>query len=407
MMKHRYHGRALPFAFCLLAIIAVVPRAVFADDEGIRVMARSTGSGRAADQVAFAAALARAPSLDAILIAPVGSDIVELASRASCALAIDVTSESLASGDARSSWRILDPLTGEVLAKGVVEGPEPTERDLAEFWWIAVADAAEAALPRVKKTLVRIEGHPGTVITGQAGKDRGGLSEVDLVIPDSGFLEIPLRVPGTYPWRATSAGAYPERGYFGALEQGVSLGIPRRPIRPWSLEAGLYMGQFPDFWAIRSFSEDRWFVRVGLTQFLTGLYLVDEEYGAETPPALLSLPLVQPGVGFGGYLLPRDAYVRPYWNLGAFVRFIFIKGISPRFDTVAPLGTSAALGGEWAISARTAVFLEFGGAFYPFCDGFLMAASRGDSDSGPMWTLRGDTWFLELPVMRLGARFTL
>ncbi|PKL10147.1 MAG: hypothetical protein CVV51_00070 [Spirochaetae bacterium HGW-Spirochaetae-7] len=408
MMRLKTRGQALPKAFFIIVLLtAIALQAAFADDEGIRVMARASGTGRAADQVAFAAALARSSKLDAILIAPAGADIVEAASKASCALAVDVTSEVLPGGDARSAWRILDPLTGEVLAEGVVEGREPTARDLAEFWWIAVADAAEAALPKVRKTLVRIEGHPGTVITGQTGKDRGGLAEGGLVIPDSGFLEIPLRVPGTYPWRATSKGAYPERGYFGALEQGVSLAIPRRPIRPWSLEAGLYMGQFPDFWAIRSLGDDRWFLRIGLTQFLAGIYLVDEEYGTETPSVLLSLPLVQPGLGFGGYLLPRDAYVRPYWNLGAFARLLFIKDLSPRFDPVAPMGTMAALGGEWAISGRAAVFFEFGPAFYPFCDGFLMAASRGSSDSGPMWTLRADTWFLELPVMRLGARFSL
>ncbi len=378
-----------------------------ADDEGIRVMIRATGSGRAADQVALAATLARTAALDAVLIAPPGSDLAEEASRTSCALAVEVSTESIASGDTRSSWRILDPLTGGVLAEGTVEGPEPTERDLAEFWWIPVADAAEASLPKVKKTLVRIEGAPGTRITGQSGKGRSGLGEVDLVIPAEGFLEVPLRVPGTYPWRATSNGAYPERGYFGALEQGASLTIPRRPLRTWTIETALYMTQFPDVWAAWRFAEDSLYVRFGLTQFLAGLYLVREEYGTATAPAILSLGLVQPGVGFGGYFLPPDAYVRPYATATLFTRIVILPKTFPRPDSIAPLGTSLMLGAEWKVTLRTAVFLELGTAFYPFCDGFLMAASAGTESSGPTGTRWGDHWFLEIPILRFGARFCL
>ncbi|PKL24190.1 MAG: hypothetical protein CVV47_10595 [Spirochaetae bacterium HGW-Spirochaetae-3] len=408
MTVRRARFPTLPIAFCIVAsLAAAAPGTARADDEGIRAMARSGGTGKAADQSSFAAALARTASLDAILLAPDGVDIVEAASKASCALAIEATSETLPSGDARSSWRVLDPLTGETLSSGVVEGPEPTERDLAEFWWIAVADAAEAALPRVKKTLVRIEGAPGTRITGQAGKDRGGLGETDLVIPEEGFLEVPLRVPGTYPWRATSKGAYPERGYFGALEQGVSLTIPRSPLRRWTVEAGLYMTQFLDVWGAWRFAEDYLYVRFGLTQFLAGLYLVGEEYGVETPSAIISLPLVQPGIGFGGYFLAPDAYVRPYATGTFFARVLVASWAPLRFDPVAPIGTSGMLGAEWGVTPRVAVFLELGAAFYPFCDGFLMAASAGTDRSGPVGTAFGDGWFLEAPILRFGARLTL
>jgi len=159
--------RALVALFLTLALTYLD-----ADDEGVRVMARSGGTGEAADQASFIAALARSEALDAILVAPDGVGLVEAASRASCALAIEAVSETLPSGDARSAWRVLDPLTGETLASGVVEGPEPSARDLAEFWWIPVADAAEAALPRVKKTLVRVQGAPGAVVSG-LGEEAG------------------------------------------------------------------------------------------------------------------------------------------------------------------------------------------------------------------------------------------
>lgn len=386
--------RALVALFLTLALTYLD-----ADEEGVRVLARSGGTGKAADQASFIAALARSEALDAILAAPDGSDLVEAASRASCALAIEASSETLPSGDARSAWRVLDPLTGETLASGIVEGPEPTARDLAEFWWIPAADAAEAALPRVKKTLVRVQGAPGAVVSG--------LGEESVTIPEEGYVDIALRVPGTYPWRATSKGAYPERGYFGALEQGVSLTVPRTPLRRWTVEAALYMTQFPDVWGAWRFAEDYLYVRFGLTQFLAGLYLVAEEYGVETPPAILSLPLVQPGIGFGGYFLAPDAYVRPYATGTLFARLLVASWAPFRLDPVAPVGTSWMLGAEWGVTPRAAVFAELGAAFYPFCDGALMAASAGTENSGPVGSVHGERWFLELPILRFGARFTL
>ena len=112
-----------------------------------------------------------------------------------------------------------------------------------------------------------------------------------------------------------------------------------------------------------------------------------------------------PGAGFGMYFLPEDSYVRPYASATAFARILLLKGAFG-FDTVAPLGLQSALGAEWRAFPRAAVFVEFGATFYPFCDGFLMAASRGDQD-GPFLNLFGARWFLELPILRLGARFRL
>ncbi|MCK7486263.1 MAG: hypothetical protein MZU97_12455 [Bacillus subtilis] len=74
---------------------------------------------------------------------------------------------------------------------------------------------------------------------------------------------------------------------------------------------------------------------------------------------------------------------------------------------MAPIGTHAFLGAEWRAFPRTAVFFELGAAFYPFCDGFLMAASRGGQDGGPFISLFGSRWFFEAPLIRFGTRFTL
>lgn len=394
MKKHRFLRAA---AAAAILVLSAVP--ALGDEEGIRILVRSAGAVGDAWSASLVSALAGSALLDSVIPCPPGRDPAELAARLSCALAVDVESEAPAGKDAASRWRILDPLTYEALASGTITGPSPTARELAEYWWIPLVEAAEAALPKVKKTLVRVSAAPGTTVTG--------LSEEPMVIPEEGFLDLPLRVPVTRPWRAVSKGAYPESGYFAALEQGQNLEIPRRPLRLWSVETGLTMLSFPEVWAHRNLGEDTYFIRFGLAQYLFGLYLVNEEFGEETPPAVLSLPLVMPGAGFGMYFLPSDVYVRPYGYASAFARILLLRGAFG-FDTVAPIGTNAYLGAEWRAFPRTAVFFEVGAAFYPFCDGFLMAASRGgQGNDGPYINLFGSRWFFEAPMIRFGTRFTL
>jgi hypothetical protein len=389
-----------------LALLCAPVITVGADEEGVRVMYQSSGSPGYPWARSLAASLARSPGFDAIIAVPEGAGLAEASARLSCMLAVEVESLVPDQGDTRSIWRIMDPLTGQNLAEGVIEGLRPTERDLAEFWWIPLITAAEDALGRVAKTLVRIEGQSGTVITGRTGKDRGGLAEGDLTIPEAGYLDVPLRVPGTYPWRATVAGAYPESGYFGALEQGAVLTIPYRPIRRWAIEAGLAMLQFPELWVHWSLLDDTFYLRAGLAQYLFGFYLVREELEVETPPVILSLPMILPGIGAGAYLLPPDTFVRPYLSAGAFARLMLMEKAFG-LDPAAPLGLSLAAGAEWRAFSRVAIFVDLGLAWYPIADSFLMAASRGSEDGGPMMYLELGPTFLEFPLLRVGARIRL
>ncbi len=379
---------------CLLLFVSA---AVSADPEGVRVLYSSEGGDRPAWSESLAAALSGSPLLDAVIPAPLRMETVEAAARLSCALAVRVVTSLTPGRDAVSRWSVLDPLTWEALASGAVEGPPPTDRELAEYWWIPVVEAAENALPRVKKTLVRIEGPPGAVLEG--------LSQETLVIPDIGYIDIPLRVPGTYPWRAAAPGSYPKRGYFGALEQGQTLSLSLSPLRRWSLETSLVMLQFPDFWATWRFREDTFFVRFGLSQYLFGVYLPPEDDEGRSS-VLLSLPLILPGAGFGVYFLPPDAVIRPYASATVFARLLLVQDAFG-FDPIAPVGLTGAGGFEWKAFERAAVFLELGAVFYPFCEGFLLASSRSSDIGGPFGILYGDGWLLELPVLRLGVRFTL
>ncbi|MBU1079547.1 MAG: hypothetical protein KKB59_03580, partial [Spirochaetes bacterium] len=327
-------------------------------------------------------------------------------------IAIRVESETLPTGDARSAWKVIDPLKGAILAEGVIEGQEPTARDLAEFWWLplvaAAEDAAGAAGPLGRAPWVRVEAAPGTRISGLSaagdaiGSRAEGSGSAVAVVPESGFLALGLRVPGTYEWRAEAAGAYPESGTFFAAEPGATLSVPRRPLRRWMLEAGLFMAQYPDLWAAWRFAEDRFFLRLGLGQFMAGLYLVDEEYGTETPSAFSSLPLVQPGAGLGWYAMPPDSPVRPYALASASARVSVATETGLAIDPVAPWIVAAAIGAEWPIARAWSLFLEIGAAFYPLCDGALLASSRGYSGIGS--PIYGDGWLLEAPTMRFGAR---
>jgi len=364
--------------------------------EGVRVMVRATGEGTAADSGSLAAALARSTMLDAILTAPEGQDLAEAASRSRCAVAVEMAGVATGNGQARSDWRVIDPFDGAVVATGSVEGMEPTDRDLADFWWLPVVEAVERALPGLKKPMVRIVAEAGTVVRG--------LSEDAIVVPPEGWTEIPLRVPGTYAWRATSAGAYPERGVFDAFEHGAQLAVQRRPLRRWAIEAGMLMTQYPDLYGSWRFAEDRLFLRFGLSQFLAGFYLGDatdsDEWG------FVSAPLVQPGAGFGIYALPPDAVFRPYMTASAFARVIVGQGLGPRLDPIGPWGFSGTAGAEWAVAGRLALFVELGASFYPCPDGFSFSASRGTGDRGPTSSSYGDTWYLEYPLFRFGARLT-
>ncbi len=365
----------------------------------LRIMVGASGSGTAADVQSLAAALSESPKVGVVFIATRDEDTIVEAARARCPLAIIVTSQSLASGDARCTWSLVDSLSGSILAEGVIEGPEPTAWDLVEFWWLPIVGAAEKAMPTAASTMVRVIAAPATRIIG--------LGEQERILPDSGSIDIDLQLPGVYRWRATLKGSYPESGSFAGMRSGDTLTVTQRPLRTWSIELGAYMAQFPDIWASWRFADDWLFVRAGLSQFLFGLYLVDHRYATQTPSLFLSLPLVQPGIGIGTYMKPTDSSIRPYATLSALARLSSAGTEGWALDPIAPLCFSVALGAEWRFTFRAAAFFELGATYYPFTDGALMTASKGTGDTGAWMSDYGELWFLDIPAIRLGIRVFL
>jgi hypothetical protein len=212
-----------------------------------------------------------------------------------------------------------------------------------------------------------------------------------------------LYVPGTYAWSAESAGAYAERGVAAALTRGGTITIPRRPLPSWSAETGLHLGRFPDARASLRFAGDRLFARAGVAQYVAGLRLDEARYGEAPPPVLLSLPYAEAGLGLGAFALAPGARTRPYAVLSAFGRFFW--GASPGgLDPSASMGLSLALGAEWPMAPRLAGFVELGAALYPWSDPAAMLDFAEDRGAGT-WSLSGERWFFEYPLIRFGARF--
>lgn len=165
-----------------------------------------------------------------------------------------------------------------------------------------------------------------------------------------------------------------------------------------TLESGLYMGQFADAWAGWA-PGFRYRLKLGFYQFLFGCRL---DGGDES--AVVSFPLLQPGIGADLFLSGSTAALRYYLSAAAFVR---LSGSSLLPDPIAPFGSTLMLGAERPALGKLSLFVELGAAYYPFCDGYLTAASKGVSEGGPVTFAYGDWWFLEFPQFRLGARLKL
>lgn len=362
-----------------------------------RVVASVSGSGPAADLRSLMAALATSPELHAVLPCDSGDDPLDMAARLSCDLAVLVSSESEQEGIVRSVWRVVDPGTGEELENGIIEGPAPSSRDLVEFWWIPVVGAVEELLPRPALPGIRIEAAPGTKVTG--------FTPEPLVIPDSGHIELPRQAPGSYRWRAEAPGAYPARGRFSTISAEPTLVIESRPLRRLSVETSLLMGQFPELWLDWRLARDRVLLKAGASQYLLGLSLIDASSDDKTPSYYSSFPLIQPGIGASAYFAPADEALRPYLSATAFARLLASPAAATLIDPIAPIGSSLSLGAEWAVGSRLGLFVELGLSAYLCESGELMAASVGGYD-GDKSFISGDRWFVELPLLKVGLRWT-
>lgn len=340
-MKRAYAAAAMIlFAFSLL-------QAEDAPKTPLRVLTRVDASGRlsaSAERIASSldAALVRLPRIVAVRRLGPGDNALEAAAAAVFDLIVELrVSDGASASFLRVSRSIREGSTGRVLEEYSEESPEPSENELSQTFWLTLLSVVEKSSPA--------------------------------------------------PWPAagTSLAGAPS---------------PADAVRPWLIETGLYMAQFPDFWIGSTFLDERVFVKAGVYQFLGGVFFGSAYSSSHSGLSLVSLPLVQPGFAAGAYLFGPSAAFRPYLSFAAYLRV----NVDPlNLDPIAPYGTTCMVGLERRIVKGVAAFLELGVAFYPFCDGYLLAASQSSFSEGPYAGVYGPSWFLEFPQFRFGVRVFL
>jgi hypothetical protein len=297
----------------------------------------------------------------------------------------------------KAGWSVYAQASPEPIASGSFEADEEPElRRLGEFW-DGIIPAVEAAAAQIGQA-----GLATLTVIGPAGAIVSGLGPEPLELPAEGELRLALPFPATYPWRSTLAGTMPERGATTLGAEGAKIELDPRPLRPWRIETGLLVASYPDFWASRRFDGDRFYLRFGFYQYFLGLCLDEED--SWNASFFESRPLIQPGIGGGIFFLKPDSPLRPYAGASTSVRLVIPSANLIYFDPVAPFSLGIHLGLEWSPLVRWSFFFESMGELYLFGDGELMAASRDSGGSEPIY---GSTWFLDIPLMRFGARFAL
>lgn len=383
------------------------------------IILRVDGSGADEDEAWLAVALARSSALGAVIpYQGPASGLAEAAARARCELIVEASTELLEAGEARSAWRVsaarrtassdASPESSDsqgVRAEGVIEGPAPTERDAATFWWLPLVAATERAAQGLSlgdAAVLKIEGPPGASVSFRPGSP--GTARLAVELSAEGNAELPVEPPVTLRWRALAGGAFPASGIATVLADGQALTIPVRPLRRLALELGAQAFQYPDAYAALGLLDSYLWLGAGLGQYALGLSLRDARDEAPNPPFIASLPLFLPGLAARLYALPADATLRPYLILVAALRVYALSGSMPILEPVAPLIATANLGAEWRFADDIAAFIELGAAYYPLADGLALAASRGGSDSGYSAQVYGDDWLVEFPPPRIGIR---
>jgi hypothetical protein len=398
----------------LLVVVVVVLAAMNAigigaqDSQGERIAVLVDFSGQWPEKYAdsFAAALIQSPSVLSVARVQEGDeDVALLAARENCRVIISL-SLSVAARSSRLEWSIRIPWRKECLAKGVAEGPAPDAESLATAFWsepIAALEGAAASLDRYPSFLT-IAAIPGTRIRGIGD---------DVVVPDSGTIDVPVALPSYIVWSASLRGAADEGGAILVLESGTLIAIPR-PAKEeppaWSVDTSALGFSFPEL-SLRKEVGERFFLRATFTQYLFGLAL--EDAGSPFQSLIASYNLIQPGTGIGVFWTGRSAAFRPYTSLDFFARVQVPSGHAASFDSVAPIGTTLALGFDWGRDPRLRIFGEVGITLYPWTSPVLMEASwNGEGEGrltfGGAGALPGQPgWFAEFPVPRIGVRIGL
>jgi len=395
--------------FSFLALMLVAALSLGAQEQRRICFSLSyPGPGGEAWRSSLEGALAASGRIGLVLRIPDGEDGTSFAALHGCDVAVIVAlHDGVDSGSPTVAveWKILRPLAASLaqagedgtLLAGTFTAPTPDERRRATSFWLEVVsrvDGALANLPPAGNADLTIEGPPGAIVSG--------LAKEAVVIPESGTTSIRLRAPATYHWSASAKERKTASGVLNFLgPSSLELDLPGRDR--FRLEGGMEKAAFPDFRFTWLPGPDWLFVRAGFWQYLGGINLSEVSEG-ETPPVFISYDLFVPSLGAGLLLGRPDGALRAELGTDIGLRMM-PAGEAGIIDWIAPFRVAVYCGIEWTLYRKSLLFFEIGADWYPFSDGVLMAASRGDDFNWPCFY--GDYYYIELPSFRFGLRWSL
>ena len=403
----RPHRRILVLALALAAAAAWA--------QPVRVLVSLSAPSQSVKRLADSldAALAKSPAVLAVVRSPRDRSVSleSFARSAGCRLVLTVEATPGSRGGFGLLYTLKDSGTEGTIGSGILERFPSEDSDLASWFWSEIVAAVEVASVELPAS-APAEAALSVTLTGQPGARISGFGE-DLVMPDSGELVIPMKLPAYVEWRAVQDGAWDESGTAVLTESSARIAIARRPFSRWAVETGLWGLAFPELRATWQL-EGRYFLRASISQFLAGLSLSSSHGSPSQASIFASYGLIQPGIGAGLQFTDLRSSSRFYASLDLFLRVATPSPQAVFIDPVAPFGLLPAAGFEWGRAGAGRVFIELGMVLYPWANPGLMLASLGGERAGGRLLLGGlgafqghPGWFTELPLTRAGLRFYL
>lgn len=296
----------------------------------------------------------------------------------------------------RVSYRVLKVLSRLEQRSGSFEDFLPSEKNLNQTFWLPLLAELDPLEAQKGQGLLTIRAVPGTRVTG--------FSSLPIVIDSSGEAALPVLVPGTYRYSTSAEGYRSQSGVYTLRESSAILSLAQHRASQWLIEQGFVMGQFADAWLYRLFFNETLRIGMGLQQYWAGInYPSVNDLFPYTEP-VISLPLIQPGVTLEYVFLDGTSFLRPYLSAAFMLR---LNTSLLRLDPAAAMVLGANGGLEWRLGPGFAAFFELGAAFYPFCNGLYLVASHGGESQSPSTFFYSGSWYLDIPLFRLGVRFFL
>ncbi|AEJ19153.1 hypothetical protein [Gracilinema caldarium] len=295
-------------------------------------------------------------------------------------------------------YRVFRVLSAQEIMAASFTADLPTEEELRSTFWLPLVAAMDTLEAQRRAGRLTIRGVPGSKLFG--------FTKAPIQLDNTGEATITVEIPGTYRYRAFASGYEARSGVLTLLDSPSVLQLEQPAQSPWYFESGALMGQFGDVWIHRHIGNSIW-LGLGFQQYWIGLYFPNQEdlkYTSNYTNYFVSLPLLEPGIQAGYYLSDGLSIIKPYVSGTLFLR---VNTSLLQLDPVAFMAISAQTGLEYTLLTKLRPFIELGFRFYPFCDGLYLAASRGGEVRAPSTFLFSDSWYVDIPILRLGVRFNL